>query len=112
MPDVPSAAPIDPFVHLPVLRDRLTPAEQSALRLTAEALGVWDERARAEGRPHDWRLPDEHLNEAAHGYLFGGWFTMGMLLTLPMVLVGLTLMLMAYKRREPSGNFAAVPQPA
>ena len=38
-----------------------------------------------------WRLPDEHLNAQAHGYLFGGWFTMGMLLSLPMLLVGATL---------------------
>jgi phosphatidylglycerol---prolipoprotein diacylglyceryl transferase len=59
-----------------------------------------------------WRMPDEHLNEAEGGYLFGGWFTMGMLLSLPMLLVGLTLLFMAYRRREPSGNFAATPQPA
>ena len=59
-----------------------------------------------------WRLPDEQINEAAHGYIFGGWFTMGMLLTIPMLLVGFTLMIMAYKRREPSGNYGAVPQPA
>jgi phosphatidylglycerol:prolipoprotein diacylglycerol transferase len=59
-----------------------------------------------------WRLPDTHLNEAANGYLLGGWFTMGMLLSLPMVLVGLALMFMAYRRREPSGNFSAVPQTA
>jgi phosphatidylglycerol:prolipoprotein diacylglycerol transferase len=59
-----------------------------------------------------WRMPDEHLNEAAGGYLFGGWFTMGMLLSLPMLLVGLTLLFMAYRRREPSGNFSATPQPA
>ena len=31
---------------------------------------------------------------------------MGMLLSLPMLLIGLTLMFMAYRRREPSGNFA------
>ncbi len=48
-----------------------------------------------------WRLPDEHL-----GYLAGGWLTMGMLLSLPMLLVGLTLVFMAYRRRQPSGNFA------
>ena len=59
-----------------------------------------------------WRLPDEHLNQAAHGYLFGGWFTMGMLLTLPMLFIGITLMFMAYRRREPSGNVSATPQAA
>jgi phosphatidylglycerol:prolipoprotein diacylglycerol transferase len=51
-----------------------------------------------------WRLPDQHLS-----YLAGGWVTMGMLLSLPMLLIGLTLLFMAYRRREPSGNFAAVP---
>jgi phosphatidylglycerol:prolipoprotein diacylglycerol transferase len=56
-----------------------------------------------------WRLPDVHMNPATGGYLFGGWFTMGMVLSLPMLLVGLTLLFMAYRRREPSGNFAAVP---
>jgi phosphatidylglycerol:prolipoprotein diacylglycerol transferase len=51
-----------------------------------------------------WRLPDQHLS-----YLAGGWVTMGMLLSLPMLLIGATLMFMAYRRREPSGNVAAVP---
>jgi phosphatidylglycerol---prolipoprotein diacylglyceryl transferase len=59
-----------------------------------------------------WRTPDAHLNEAAGGYLLGGWFTMGMLLSLPMLLIGLTLMYMAYRRRESSGNVAAATQPA
>jgi phosphatidylglycerol---prolipoprotein diacylglyceryl transferase len=54
-----------------------------------------------------WRVPDEHLN-----YLAGGWVTMGMLLTLPMLLIGLTLMFMAYRRRESSGNYSAAAQPA
>jgi hypothetical protein len=30
-------------------------------------------------------------------------------LSLPMFLIGATLMFMAYRRRETSGNFAAVP---
>lgn len=51
-----------------------------------------------------WRVPDAHIN-----YLAGtDWITMGMLLSLPMLLIGLTLMFMAYRRREPSGNFSAV----
>jgi len=55
-----------------------------------------------------WRVPDAHIN-----YLAGtGWLTMGMLLTLPMLLIGLTLMFMAYRRREASGNFSAAPQAA
>jgi phosphatidylglycerol---prolipoprotein diacylglyceryl transferase len=56
-----------------------------------------------------WRLPDVHMNPATGGYLFGGWFTMGMVLSLPMLLVGLALLFMAYRRRESSGNFVAVP---
>jgi prolipoprotein diacylglyceryltransferase len=34
---------------------------------------------------------------------------MGMLLSIPMLLIGATLMFMAYRRREASGNFSAVP---
>ena len=33
------------------------------------------------------RVPDEHI-----GYLAGGWLTMGQLLSLPMMLVGLALL--------------------
>lgn len=54
-----------------------------------------------------WRLPDVHMNETHNGYLFGDWFTMGMLLSLPMLLTGLLLMAIAYKRRLPSGNCVA-----
>jgi phosphatidylglycerol---prolipoprotein diacylglyceryl transferase len=53
-----------------------------------------------------WRLPDQHI-----GYLAGGWLTMGMLLSLPMLLIGGTLLFMAYRRREQSGNYLAA-QPA
>jgi phosphatidylglycerol---prolipoprotein diacylglyceryl transferase len=55
-----------------------------------------------------WRLPDVHMNETHNGYLFGDWFTMGMLLSLPMLLTGLVLMAIAYKRRQPSGNYVAI----
>jgi phosphatidylglycerol:prolipoprotein diacylglycerol transferase len=41
------------------------------------------------------REPDAHL-----GYLAGGWLTMGMLLSLPMVLAGLLLMGLAYRNGE------------
>ena len=56
-----------------------------------------------------WRVPDQHLN-----YLLGippgsPWES---LLSLPMLLVGLTLLFMAYRQRQPSGNFVAAPQPA
>lgn len=40
------------------------------------------------------RMPDAHI-----GYLAGGWLTMGMVLSLPMVVVGMALMLYAYKKR-------------
>ena len=50
--------PIDPFTHLPQLRGRLIPAHESALRLTPDVLAVWDQRAREQGRPANWRLAD------------------------------------------------------
>jgi phosphatidylglycerol:prolipoprotein diacylglycerol transferase len=46
-----------------------------------------------------WRMPDEHI-----GYLFGGWFTMGHLLTLPMLIGGVVLLVLAYRNPQPSGN--------
>jgi phosphatidylglycerol---prolipoprotein diacylglyceryl transferase len=55
-----------------------------------------------------WRVPDQHLS-----YLLGtSWITMGIVLSLPMLLIGLTLMFMAYRRPHPSGNFVAATQPA
>jgi phosphatidylglycerol---prolipoprotein diacylglyceryl transferase len=47
------------------------------------------------------RVPDEQL-----GYLAGGWLTMGQVLTLPMIIGGAALLAYAYRRGEPSGNFA------
>jgi phosphatidylglycerol:prolipoprotein diacylglycerol transferase len=49
------------------------------------------------------RVPDEHI-----GYLAGGWFTMGQLLSLPMIIAGAALLFYAYRARVPSGNFATV----
>ena len=46
------------------------------------------------------RLPDSHL-----GYLAFGWLTMGQVLTLPMIVGGLLLLWLAYRR--PSGPVAA-----
>ena len=40
------------------------------------------------------RMPDAHI-----GYLASGWFTLGQLLTLPMLLGGVLLLLLAYKNR-------------
>ncbi len=52
----------------------------------------------------EWvRLPDANI-----GYLVGDWLTMGMLLTLPMILAGAIMMAIAYRRDQPSGNLGAV----
>jgi phosphatidylglycerol:prolipoprotein diacylglycerol transferase len=40
------------------------------------------------------RLPDQHI-----GYLAFGWLTLGQVLTLPMIIGGLTLLTLAYRRR-------------
>lgn len=64
--------PVDPFTHLPQLRDRLTPPQQSALRVTPDVLALWDQHAREQGRPADWRLADaqrEHTRRAVLGDL-------------------------------------------
>jgi phosphatidylglycerol:prolipoprotein diacylglycerol transferase len=45
------------------------------------------------------RVPDVQL-----GYLDGGWVTMGMVLSLPMLISGCLLIAFAYYRRVPSGN--------
>lgn len=39
------------------------------------------------------RMPDVHI-----GYLAGGWFTMGQLLSLPMIIIGAWMMIHAYRR--------------
>jgi phosphatidylglycerol:prolipoprotein diacylglycerol transferase len=45
-----------------------------------------------------FREPDAHI-----GYLAGGWLTMGMLLTLPMIAAGLLLIALAARRGVESG---------
>jgi len=47
------------------------------------------------------RVPD-----ANRGYLLLEWVTMGQLLSLPMILAGLWLLVVAYRRNQPSGNYA------
>jgi phosphatidylglycerol:prolipoprotein diacylglycerol transferase len=42
------------------------------------------------------RLPDAHI-----GYLAFGWVTMGQVLTVPMILAGIVLMIIAYGRTQP-----------
>jgi cation transport protein ChaC len=59
----------DAFRHLPGLRDKLTPAEQSALRVTPQVLAFWDERARAQGRPADWRWSDRQIEASRQAAL-------------------------------------------
>ncbi len=49
-----------------------------------------------------WRVPDAHI-----GYLLGDWLTMGQMLSLPMLVAGIVLLGVAYRRREPSGNVVA-----
>jgi phosphatidylglycerol---prolipoprotein diacylglyceryl transferase len=48
------------------------------------------------------RVPDANL-----GYLAAGWVTMGQILSLPMILGGVILLAIAYRRRAPSGNYLA-----
>ena len=47
------------------------------------------------------RVPD-----ANRGYLLLDWVTMGQLLSLPMVVAGLWMLAIAYRRNQPSGNYA------
>jgi len=47
------------------------------------------------------RVPDANI-----GYLAFGWLTMGQLLSLPVLLVGLAMLGWAYTRRQPSGNYS------
>ena len=60
----------DPFVSLPHLRGKLTPADQSSVRVTPEVLAIWDQRARDAGRPANWRLPDD-VREASRVAVLG-----------------------------------------
>ena len=60
----------DAFRHLPALRGKLTPVEQSSLRATPQLIAQWDERARLRGLPANWRLSDAEL-EATRRALLG-----------------------------------------
>jgi phosphatidylglycerol---prolipoprotein diacylglyceryl transferase len=52
----------------------------------------------------EWvRLPDANI-----GYLAGQWLTMGMLLTIPLILIGAGMMMYAYRRNQATGNLGAV----
>jgi phosphatidylglycerol:prolipoprotein diacylglycerol transferase len=47
------------------------------------------------------RVPD-----ANRGYLLFDWMTMGQILSLPMIAAGLWMLAIAYRRGQPSGNYA------
>ena len=47
------------------------------------------------------RVPDANL-----GYLAAGWVTMGQILSAPMIVAGAALLVIAYRRRVTSGNYA------
>jgi phosphatidylglycerol---prolipoprotein diacylglyceryl transferase len=47
------------------------------------------------------RLPDTQI-----GYLAGDWVTMGQVLSVPMILAGMALLMLAWTRPHASGNFA------
>ena len=59
----------DAYQHLPALRGRLKPAEQSELRGTWERVAAWDERARSRGFAPGWRLSNEQLEATRHALL-------------------------------------------
>jgi len=46
------------------------------------------------------RVPDEN-----RGYLLFDWMTMGQILSTPMIIGGVILLVLAYRRNEPSGNY-------
>jgi phosphatidylglycerol---prolipoprotein diacylglyceryl transferase len=55
----------------------------------------------------EWvRLPDANI-----GYLVDQWLTMGMLLTIPMIIVGVGLIVFAYSRMSTSGNLVTLANP-
>ena len=45
-------------------------------------------------------MPDAQLSEDA-GYLGFGWITMGQVLSAPMILAGLSMLIIAYRNRTP-----------
>jgi len=52
------------------------------------------------------RVPDAQL-----GYLAWNWLTMGMLLSIPMLLIGILLLIVGYVRGTPTGNLRSDPAP-
>ena len=54
---------MDPFRHLPKLRDIVQNPVLSELRVTPERLREWDRLAAEQGAPPDWRLSDGEREE-------------------------------------------------
>lgn len=59
----------DAFTHLPELRGKVTPPEQSELRVTPEVLAGWTARAHELGRPAGWRLSDQEIEDSRRAVL-------------------------------------------
>jgi len=56
------------------------------------------------------RVPDANMGD--HGYLAWGWLTTGQVLSVPMILAGIVILVIAYRRNDPSGNYLAQPASA
>ena len=52
-----------------------------------------------------YRVPDAHLSDDG-GYLAFGWITMGQLLSVPMILAGLIMLIIAYRNQTLQGEAA------
>jgi phosphatidylglycerol:prolipoprotein diacylglycerol transferase len=53
------------------------------------------------------RVPDENM-----GYLAWDWLTTGQALSIPMFIAGLAMLVYAYRRGKPSGNYVATTVPS
>jgi phosphatidylglycerol:prolipoprotein diacylglycerol transferase len=53
------------------------------------------------------RVPDENM-----GYLAWGWLTTGQVLSVPMFIAGVAMLVYAYRRNKPSGNYVATAAPS
>ena len=49
-----------------------------------------------------YRVPDAHMGD--NGYLAFGWLTTGHLLSIPMIIAGVIMLVMAYRRARETAN--------